>query len=219
MIKKSEVKNMWQDKSYSEIKNQIDFIQEQIDNSKERIKETGIVISELDINDKYYMRRLDDNVGTLKYHESNLKDCKIMLEVLNPIAEKKKVEEDNKTEYDNYCKDNKSNVDILLKSINELKQRFISKGSKIVINIKGKEVVIEFTEKQVDEMYENMTIELIQILKNRCGKITKVHHIQENSNRGFDCLVDGEKGTARTFTILAGGEIQKPHLRTLCYFN
>lgn len=208
MIKKSEVKNMWQDKSYSEIKNQIDFVQE----------ETGIIISELDTNDKYYMRRLNDNIRNLKYHESGLKYYKITLEVLKPIADKKQTEENNKEDYDNYCEDNKSNIDILLKSINELKQKFIDEGSRIAINIKGKEVVLEkFTENQVNKMYENMTIELIQILKNRCGNITKVHHIQENGNRGFDCLVDGEKGTAHTFTIIAGGEIQKPHLRTLCY--
>lgn len=185
---------------------------------KQDIKELAIELSELDFDNKYYVDKCKNLINDMNFYKSDIKQDEQDLKIIKPVLDKKEVEGINQSEYENYITNN-IDIRVLIKKVNEDKQEFINNGSKVIIYGKeNKRVEISLTDKEVDEMYSTMLKELIMILKDNIGNITKVESLQTNNHKGFDGVFRGDKGSISINTILAGGyNIQCLHFRTLVY--
>lgn len=212
-----EFKEYWNSKTLGELKGYIVERQRVLNNMQEIIKEDAQSLINLDTENKNYSNRLYELADKIKRYSKDIKDEMKDLEVLQPILEKKELEGINQEEYEMYMADNKANIKVLIKTVEDDKQAFINGGGKITLYFKGKEKVITLEEKEINQMYNTMLKELIYMIKDNVGNVTEVLNLKSNGNRGFDCTIKGEKGNVNINTIVAGGEIQRMHFRTLIH--
>ncbi|MBZ9693373.1 hypothetical protein [Clostridium sp. M14] len=217
-MNKKEFKGYWNSLTLGEVKDQYLHLEEIIQIAKNSIKKHSIKLQNLDTESKYYISELQELSDNLKMSLSNIKSSTKNLELLKPILEQKEIEGINQEEYEKYMQDNKNNIKVLIKAIEDRKQEIIKEGYKIVVRVNGEDKVIELSEKQIADLYNTMLKELVWMIKDRVGDVTEVYNLCENNNRGFDCNIKGNKGGIRINTILAGGyNIQKLHYRTLVW--
>ena len=213
-----ELKEYWSNKTLGELKGYISERERVLNNMQDIIKEDAQSLIDLDITNKNYSNRLYELADKIKRYSKDIKDDMKDLEVLRPILEKKEIEGIDQAQYNKYMADNNDNIKVLIKTVEDDKQEFIASGGKIEIITKGgKAKVIYFTEEEINEMYDTMLKELIYMIKDNVGNIIEVNNLRGNGNRGFDCSIHGEKGNLNINTIVAGGEIQRIHFRTLLH--
>lgn len=212
-----EFKEYWSSKTLGELKGYIEEKEMVLERVKNIVKEEAQKILDLDTTNKRYEGRLVDIANTIKSYSKDIKEAIKDLEVLKPILENKELEGINQAEYERYMINNNDNIKVLIKTVNDDKQEFISEGGKITIQTKKGEKYIYLTEKEINEMYDTMLKELIWMIKGNVGNVIEVNNLRSNGNRGFDCSIHGEKGNININTIVAGGEVQRMHYRTLIH--
>lgn len=185
---------------------------------KNSIRENAIKLSELDFDNKYYADKAKNLMNDISYHKKDIQEDEYYLKLIKPILDKKELEGINQEEYEKYVKAN-ADIRVLIKAVEDDKAEFIASGAKISIPTKNRyePKIITLTEKEVNNIYYTMLTELIFILKDKIGNIIKVENLKSNGNRGFDGTYTGEKGKININTVLAYGEVQRPHYRTLVY--
>jgi len=187
---------------------------------KTEIKTKAQQLVELDFDTPNYADKAKNLINDIAFYKSDIKDDETELKILKPIFEKKEQDGINQAELDQYIKNN-INIQILIDSVNQHKQDFIDRGSKVWVSGRDGLQEITLSLKETNYLYNNMLYELIAILKDNIGNITEVKRLEWNNKRGMDGQFVGEKGCININTILAGGyNIQKLHYRTLVYkFN
>lgn len=217
-MNKKEIKEYWNSKTLGELKGYIAERKRVLNNMQNLIKEYSQKIIELEETEKGYIGKLIDLGGKVKDYSKDIKEEMERIEILKPILEKKEIEGINQQEYEKYMTNNKNNIKVLIKAIEEDKQNWIDEGGKVVITTKEGEKIIYFTEKEINEMYDIMLKELIWMIKDNVGDVITVSDLKTNGNRGFDCYIEGKKGSVSINTILAGGyNKQCLHYRTLIH--
>jgi hypothetical protein len=216
-----ELKEVWNSMTLGEIKGIYSEKIRVFNLHQESIKEKAQELVNLDFNHKYYVDKAKNLMNDISFYKSYIRDEDAEIKLLKPILDKKEIDGINQAEYESYITNN-VNIQVLIKAVNDLKQKFIDDGSKVIFKIKvngeikTKEIVL--SENEVKTIYDNMLKETIMILKDRIGNIKTVDYIKENGNRGLDGRYEGEKGIITINTILAGGyNIQELHYRTLVY--
>lgn len=218
-----EQKERWNSLTLGEIKGLYSEKLRIFEEYQESIREKAQELANLDFNHKYYVDKAKNLMNDISFYKSYIKDQDAEIKLLKPILNKKTTEGINQEEYQKYVSDN-VNIQVLIKAVSDLKQKFIDNGSKVYLSfrdkgeLKTKEIVL--TEKEINNIYDSMLKETIMIIKNRIGSIQKVDYIKENPNRGIDGNYTGDKGNITINTILAGGyNIQELHFRTLVYWR
>lgn len=211
-----ELKEMYSNMTLGELKGRYSEAERISICHKESIREKATELANLDFNHKYYTDKAKNLMNDISFYKSHIKNDAEYLKLMKPILDKKILEGINQEEYEKYVKAN-ADIRVLIKAIEDDKAEFIASGSKILIPTRYETKEIVLTKKEVNDMYYTMLTELIFILKDRIGNITKVEYLSSNGNRGMDGLFTGEKGKVEINTILAYGEVQRPHYRTLVY--
>lgn len=206
-----EFKTEWESKTLGELKAYINEKQDLLERMQNIVKEEAQKILDLDTTSKKYEGRLNDIANTIKSFSKDIKEVTKELEILNPILTVKELEETNQAEYEKYMTNNKDNIKVLIKTVEDDKQAWINEGG--IIKVGNKE--IELSTKEINEMYDTMLKELIWMIKDNAGNILEVNNLKMNGNRGFDCKIKGEKSSLNINTIVASGEVQRKHFRTL----
>jgi hypothetical protein len=211
-------KEYWSNKTLGEVKGYY-FDRLRICNQhKESIREKALELANLDFEYEHYTNKARNLMNDITFYKSYIKEDETDLKILKTIFDKKAAEGINQEEYEQYITNN-IDIKVLINAVNDEKQRFINSGSKVIIFEKGnmkKEIVL--TEQEVNELYDTMLKELIMIIKDNIGDITKVEYLRSNGNRGMDGRFAGKNGIIDISTILAGGyNIQRLHYRTLVF--
>jgi hypothetical protein len=216
-----ELKELWNSKTLGEIKGLYSEKVRIYNEYQESIREKAQELANLDFNNKYYVDKAKNLMNDISFYKSYIVDEEKEINLLKPILNKKEIEGINQAEYQEYITNN-TNIQVLIKAVNNLKQEFINDGCKVTINYRDKgelkTKVITLSLEETNNIYNSMLKETIMIIKDRIGNIKEVDFLMENKNRGIDGKYTGEKGTITINTILAGGyNIQELHYRTLVY--
>ncbi len=212
-----EYKDWLKSLTLGEVKTQYYHTLDNIELYKSSIQDNAIKLSNLDINDKSYFRDMIDMVDDMKITKGFLKDALKYADIIKPILEKKEIEGINQQEYERYMADNKDNIQLLIKAVQDKEKEFIDNGCKVLVYIskkESKEIVI--SQKEAHEIHNDLLKETIWIIKDNVGNVEGISELKYNDGRGFDCTIRGDKGTVNINTILAGGyNVQCLHYRTL----
>lgn len=212
-----ELKEFYLKKTTSELRGLEAQLIECIEKYQKSITEESGKIAKLDVTNINYTRNVIDIANDIKSSATQIKEWEKELVTLKPILAIKETEAINIEGYDNYIKENETNIKPLIDAVEERKQNFITNGCKCYTIVKKERVNITITLKEAEEMFNNLLKETVMIIKNSIGDIAEVNHLKANNNKGFDCNVFGINGKRINInTILAGGyNIQQLHYRTL----
>ena len=212
-----EYKELLKSLTLGEVKTQYYHTLDNVELYKNSIQDNAIKLTKLDINDKSYFCDMEYLVDDLKTTKGFLKDALKYADIIKPILDKKELEGINQQEYERYMADNKDNIQLLIKAVQDKEKEFIDNGCKVLVYIskkESKEIVI--SEKEAHEIHNDLLKETIWIIKDNVGNVEGISELKYNDGRGFDCTIKGDKGTVNINTILAGGyNKQCLHYRTL----
>lgn len=207
-MNKKEFKEYWNSKTVGELRGYIEERKTVLNNTQEIIKDLAQDIINLDVLENKYITKLNDLSNKIKNYTKEVKEDTERINILSPVLEAKEIEGINQAEYERYITDNKINIKILIKKVNDIKEE----------NREYFKNELNMSNKDVDYIHDFMLKELIWMLKDNIGNIINVKSLKYNGNRGFDGEIEGDNGKVYICTILAGGHhIQKLHYRTLIH--
>jgi hypothetical protein len=132
-----ELKELWNTMTLGEIKGLYSEKMRIFNLHQESIREKAQELANLDFNHKYYVDKAKNLMNDISFYKSYIKDEEAELKLLKPILDKKEIEGINQAEYEMYITNN-VNIQVLIKAVNDLKQKFIDDGSKVTLTYNDK---------------------------------------------------------------------------------